>query len=56
MGVDDALQLGRTNVSHILLDFFECFGPNNSITEEVLWMHPKGALGVTMTAVKSVLF
>ena len=56
LGVDDSLQLGRTNVSHVQFVCFDCFGSNNSITEEVLWMLPKGALGVTRTAVKNVLF
>ena len=56
LGVDDALQFGRANVSHVQLDCFECFGWNNSITEEVLKMLPKGVFGVTRTAVKSVLF
>ena len=54
LGVDDSLQLGRTNVSHVQFVCFDCFGSNNSISEEVLWMLPNGVFCVTRTAVNSV--
>ena len=56
LGVDDALQLGRTKMSRVQLDCFECFGSNHSVTEEVLWMHLNCVFCVTRTAVKSVSF
>ena len=56
LGVDDALQLGRTKMSRVQLDCFECFGSNHSVTEEVLWMHLNCVFCVTRTAVKTVLF